>query len=114
MQSFLDTYNVVSLCNIIDGTDVSEEWGYKSLDLSGTNDVEWAECMNKRYFASIAGGEGMILPLFPAQSVRRQVMWETYVRQKKARLGWTHSDGMFDTRFRLKGWKYPDWEQKAV
>lgn len=21
---------------------------------------------------------------------------------------------MFNTRFRLKGWKYPDWEQKVV
>ncbi|KAF9733853.1 hypothetical protein PMIN01_08196 [Paraphaeosphaeria minitans] len=54
VQSFLDTYDVVSLCDIIDGTDISEEWGNKSLDLSGTNDVQWAGYMNERYFASIA------------------------------------------------------------
>ncbi|KAH8723981.1 hypothetical protein GQ44DRAFT_295118 [Phaeosphaeriaceae sp. PMI808] len=114
VQSFLDTNDVVSLCDIIDGTDVSEEWGHKSLDLSGTNDVQWAEHMNKRYFASVAKGEEMVFPLFPTQRVGRQTMWETYVRQKKTRLGWTHPDGMFDTRFRLKGWKYLDWEQKVV
>ncbi|KAF9730025.1 hypothetical protein PMIN01_11958 [Paraphaeosphaeria minitans] len=114
VQSFLDTYDVVSLCDIIDGTDISEAWGHKFLDLSGTNDVQWAEQMNKRYFASIARGQEMVLPLFPTQSIGRQVMWETYVRQKKARLGWTHPDGVFDTRFRLKGFQYPDWEQKDV
>lgn len=43
IQSCLDTWDMVQLCDVIDGTNVSEEWGEKSLDLEGTNDVEWAK-----------------------------------------------------------------------
>jgi histidinol dehydrogenase len=47
-QSFLDTYNVMALTDLIDAMDLSEEWGAEHLDLSGTNHVEWARQKNKR------------------------------------------------------------------
>ncbi|EEQ34976.1 conserved hypothetical protein [Microsporum canis CBS 113480] len=39
---------MLPLCDVIDGTNVSEEWGEKNLDLEGTNDVEWAKAKNKK------------------------------------------------------------------
>ncbi|EEH49270.2 uncharacterized protein PADG_05349 [Paracoccidioides brasiliensis Pb18] len=48
IQSCLDTYNLLQLCDVIDGTNVSEEWREKHLGLEGTNDVEWAREKNKR------------------------------------------------------------------
>jgi hypothetical protein len=35
-------------CDVIDGTNVSEEWGENNLDLEGTTHVEWAKEKNKR------------------------------------------------------------------
>jgi hypothetical protein len=44
IQSFLEANDHVSLADaIIDGSDVSEEWGYQNLDLDGGIDLEWAE-----------------------------------------------------------------------
>lgn len=39
IQSCLDTYDMVQLCDVIHGTNVSEGWVEKNLDLEGTNDV---------------------------------------------------------------------------
>lgn len=39
---------MLQLCDVIDGTNVSEEWGENNLDLEGTNDVKWAKEKNKR------------------------------------------------------------------
>jgi hypothetical protein len=49
----LDTYNAVALADIIDGMDLSEEWGVEHLDLRGNNDVEWARQKNSRIRESI-------------------------------------------------------------
>lgn len=48
IQSCLDTNNMLQLCDVIDGTNVTEEWGEKHLDLEGTNDVEWAIETNRK------------------------------------------------------------------
>jgi len=41
IQSLIDTYNMVALHDVIDGSDVSEDWGEKNLELTGTIDVHW-------------------------------------------------------------------------
>jgi hypothetical protein len=38
VQSYLDMNDVVSLCDIVDGANISYSWGKKYLDLSGTTD----------------------------------------------------------------------------
>lgn len=43
VQSSLDIYDMVSLCDIVDGAILSYAWGEACLDLSGTTDVEWAQ-----------------------------------------------------------------------
>ncbi|KAH8585782.1 hypothetical protein B0O99DRAFT_706320, partial [Bisporella sp. PMI_857] len=41
IQSLIDTYNMVALHDVIDGSDVSEDCGEKNLELTGTIDVHW-------------------------------------------------------------------------
>ena len=48
IQSCLDTYDMVRLRDVIDGTNGSEEWGEMNLGLEGTNDVEWAKEKKKQ------------------------------------------------------------------
>jgi len=48
VQSLLDTYNVVALCDVVDGTHVSFDWGSQHLDLAGTRDVQWAIQTNSK------------------------------------------------------------------
>lgn len=40
-QSLLDTYNLVDLVDLIDGMDLSIEWGEKHLNLDGPIDITW-------------------------------------------------------------------------
>jgi hypothetical protein len=98
MQSYLDMNDDVSLCDCIDGSNVSEEWGHRHLDLDGTNDLEWTT---------------RIVHYFPTQTINKREKWESRVRSKKGRLGWTTPDHLFDTRFRLKGSPDP-WTQKRM
>lgn len=62
IQSCLDTYDMLQLCDVIDGTNVSEEWGENNLDLEGTNDVEWAKEKNKRERSLAESGPILCLP----------------------------------------------------
>ncbi|KAJ5112377.1 hypothetical protein N7532_000422 [Penicillium argentinense] len=113
MQSFLDTNDDVSLCDCIDGSNVSEEWGRRYLDLEGSNDLEWANRMNQRAKEAAQGKGWLFVHYFPTQRINRREKWESRVRSKKGRLGWTTPDSLFDTRFRLKGSPDP-WTQKLM
>ncbi|KAH8762767.1 hypothetical protein F5882DRAFT_431431 [Hyaloscypha sp. PMI_1271] len=74
-QSFLDTYNVMALTDLIDAMDPSEEWGAENLDLSGTNHVEWA----------------------------RTEMWNDIVRSKERRINLALPKEVYVTPFRFRG-----------
>ncbi|KAJ5569806.1 uncharacterized protein N7459_009236 [Penicillium hispanicum] len=113
MQSFLDTNDDVSLCDCIDGSNVSEQWGIQHLKLEGTNDLDWTRRMN-RAAAEAARGKGwLFVHYFPTSTISRREKWESRVRSKKERLGWTTPNALFETRFRLKGSPDP-WTQKLI
>lgn len=113
MQSFLDTNDEVSLCDCIDGSNVSEEWGRRYLDLDGSNDLEWATRMNQRAKEAAQGKGWPFVYYFPTQRISKREKWESRVRGKKGRLEWKTPDSLFDTRFRLKGSPDP-WTQKLM
>ncbi|KAJ5902849.1 hypothetical protein N7495_003377 [Penicillium taxi] len=113
IQSFLDTNDDVALCDCIDGSDVSEEWGLRNLKLDGTNDLEWTKRMNDRATDAARGKGWLFIHYFPTSTISRREKWESRVRNKKARLGWTTPEELFDTRFRLKGSPDP-WTQKRI
>ncbi|KAF7717318.1 Uncharacterized protein PECH_004112 [Penicillium ucsense] len=113
MQSFLDTNDDVSLCDCIDGTNVSEEWGYRHLDLEGTNDLEWTTRMNQVAKEAAQGKGWLFVHYFPTQTINKRDKWVSRIRSKKGRLGWTTPDSLFETRFRLKDSPDP-WTQKRM
>ncbi|KAK3080349.1 hypothetical protein LTS18_002237, partial [Coniosporium uncinatum] len=77
VQSLLDTYNIVALCDVVDGTDVSLDWGSQHLDLAGTNDVQWAIQTNSR-LRDLCGGNGPAywIVMLPTGTVKKSNLWE--------------------------------------
>lgn len=100
IQSFLEANDRVSLCDVVDGSDVSEEWGSKHLALDGSSDTAWACWKNKLILESTRScfGGGV-----PTKSVQKRELWEWAVSTKSHRLGWTTPPSLFATRFRLLG-----------
>ena len=96
IQSCLDTCDMLHLCDVIDGTNVSEEWGENNLDLEGTNNVEWAKEKNKR--GEEFGGK-WANSLFAWEGRRnKREMWLSLVRTKEDRLDWTKPKDVFITQ----------------
>ncbi|KAI1996044.1 hypothetical protein LOZ53_001280 [Ophidiomyces ophidiicola] len=97
IQSYVDTNDMVALCDIIDGTNVSEEWGDSNLDLEGTTDVQWAKAKNKR--GEEFDGK-LALFAWDAPKSKRE-LWQSLVRTKEDRLDWTKPKDIFITQYRL-------------
>ncbi|RKL18091.1 hypothetical protein BFJ68_g4349 [Fusarium oxysporum] len=100
IQSCLDTGDELQLCDVIDGTDLPEEWGEKNLELNGTNDVEWAIEANKRGRES-QDEKFAKWSTFSCNGKSRRAMWQSYVRTKKDRLDWTKPSHVFTTQYRI-------------
>ncbi|RMJ09170.1 hypothetical protein CDV36_011224, partial [Fusarium kuroshium] len=101
LQSFLETANELSLCDAVDGTDISEQWGVDNLDLDGINDLAWASVMNKAITDSCP--HLIMFGLIPTKEISKRELWESVVRKKDHRRGWTQPGELFSTRFRLHG-----------
>ncbi|TWU72668.1 hypothetical protein ED733_002608 [Metarhizium rileyi] len=96
-QSCLDRRNVVELCDLIDGTDVSEEWGEENLDLEGTHDVEWASAMRRRTTEWDVEKEGKPRPIdfWPTRPKSKRIIWQS--------LDWSRPPSIFFTQYRVHG-----------
>lgn len=109
MQSLLDTQDKLSLVDLIDGTDVSEQWGVDHLNLDGATDLEWAKKKNKMIVEANGGNAYTALGV-PTQHILRKPLWEMLVRNKGARRGWKQPETLFATQYRLHGSPDP-WTQ---
>jgi hypothetical protein len=74
IQSFLETNDHVSLADVIDGSDVSEAWGVKNLDLEGEVDLDWAEWKNRLILEH--AGRASVFGLVPTQHVEKRKLWQ--------------------------------------
>lgn len=101
IQSSLDPYNMLQLCDVIDGTNISEEWGERNLDHEGTTDVEWAKEKNKR--GKEFGGKWAHAPFAQQGRRNKREMWQSLVHTKEDRLDWTKPKEVFLTQCRLIG-----------
>lgn len=101
VQSYLETTNRVSLCDVVDGANVPEDWGHANLDLEGTNDLQWAARMNDAILANRPGKS--LLGLIPTSKISKRELWAKTIREKGDRRGWTRPSSIFATRFRLHG-----------
>lgn len=100
IQSLIDTHDGVALCDVVDGTDLTEKWGLENLDLSGTNDIDWAKWKNDAIRAR--SDSWNVLHLIATTEVSRRKLWENTVRGKEGRLGFKRPKEVFATRFRLR------------
>ncbi|KND86476.1 hypothetical protein TOPH_08889 [Tolypocladium ophioglossoides CBS 100239] len=105
IQSFLDAGDLLSLCDVVDGSNVSEEWGSENLDLEGDVDLEWIKRKNEAIKQSRMGkyAKGAPAGMIHVKCSERRALWESIVRTKGARRGWTQPEEIFSTRFRLHG-----------
>lgn len=101
-QSLIDTQNGVDLEDLIDGMDLTEEWGEQNLDLEGDTDSQWAQERGEALTA-----DGAKFTVINPNAVPRRQYWQESVRNKKRRLGWKYSPEMYATRFRRHGSKDP-------
>lgn len=92
---------MLQLCDTIDGTNVSEEWGERNLDLEGINDVEWAKEKNRR--GKEFGGKWAFAAFARQGQKSKREMWQSLVRTKKDRLDWTKPNDVFLTQYRVIG-----------
>lgn len=109
MQSLLDTQDQLLLTDLIDATDVSEQWGLDNLQLDGPTDLEWARRKDKLIVEANSGDASTALGVF-AENISRRDLWKKLVRTKGARRGWSHPEHLFATQYRLHGSPDP-WTQ---
>ncbi|KAE9373017.1 hypothetical protein N431DRAFT_337881 [Stipitochalara longipes BDJ] len=110
-QSLLDTNNLLDLDDLIDGMNLSVEWGLENLDLDGTFDMEWGRWkidVLRNSGTSIVG-----LPLHLETPHSRRKTWEHAAssEQKKKRQGWKLLEN-HPTRFWHNGQKDPRLEKR--
>ena len=104
VQRAIDIKDGVELQDLIDGMDLSEEWGEENLNLDGTTDTEWLENYYQAFCADFRkrGKDDMLVFIDPTPTSRRQI-WERSVRNKQRRLGWKYSPERYATRYRKHG-----------
>jgi hypothetical protein len=99
-QSLLDTNDRVSLCDLVDGMDLTEQWGSEHLELDAENDLEWTLRKNEKIRASVpVDPSSCFLELGTAVFHLRET-WNSLVRTKERRIGVELPRGYFSTRFR--------------
>lgn len=101
----LDTDNIVDLEDLVDGMNLSLEWGLENLQLDGFMDVEWAHW--KILQKSGYQGLGLGFPNTNPTQTRREI-WEhsTCSKNKKRRQGIKVRDN-YPTRFWRDGQRDP-------
>jgi hypothetical protein len=106
-QSLLDTYDLIDLADLVDGMDLSLEWGIENLHLDGTVDVAWAERKNEAIRASVPLTDSSSLLEISTWPWEKREIWERTVAHKQDRIGPEIPKEFWATRFRPKGDRDP-------
>lgn len=102
-QSLLDTRNFVDLDDLIDGINLTPEWGEQNLRLDGTVDGDWLRWRTSR----LLGREPTENELIKKLPDRRETWMEkASAKAKKGRQGIKYIEGMV-TRWRTEGAQDP-------
>lgn len=103
-QSCLDRRNDLELCEFVDATNVSEEWGEENLNLEGTHNTEWAWRM-KQLASKWDEQRGKCSPRYswPTRPKDRRLIWQAQVQTKADRLDWSRQPEFYVTQYRLHG-----------
>jgi hypothetical protein len=103
-QSCLDRRDEVELTDLIDGTNVTDDWGETHLDLEGTHDIEWARLMKRRTDEWNPQREGTAPPIdyWPTRPESKREFWKSLVQTKMDRLDWSRPPEIFLTQYRIR------------
>ncbi|EGX88279.1 hypothetical protein CCM_08322 [Cordyceps militaris CM01] len=98
-QSCIDRRSHVELCDFVDGTNLSEEWGEENLDLNGMHDVRWVRNMQAK--------KDVCPRWWPTRPKQKREIWQSYVRTKEQRLDCSRPPSRYVTQYRHIGSKDP-------
>lgn len=103
-QSCLDRRDEIELTDLIDGTNVTNDWGESHLDLNGSHDVEWAREMKRRTDEWDPQVEGTSPPIdyWPTRPLSKREFWQELVQTKMDRLDWSRPPEIFLTQYRIR------------
>lgn len=99
-QSLLDTNDMVALTDLIDGMDLSEQWGLEYLKLDAENDLAWTWRKNDKIRASVPLSPDSCLLELSINAINLKETWNKIVRTKERRIGAEYAEGIWATRFR--------------
>jgi hypothetical protein len=102
-QSLLEMNDQVALTDLVDGMNLTGEWGEGHFDLKGTNDVEWAEEKNTKTRAEVPLTVGSFFLEVDEGPFQLKDTWEKIVRSKESRIPGELPQGRFVTRYREVG-----------
>ncbi|KAI1089610.1 hypothetical protein F5B19DRAFT_466452 [Rostrohypoxylon terebratum] len=102
-QSLLDTQRYLDLTNLIDGMDLSEEWGEEHLDLDKPGELEYAKEKNEKIASSLAEHPNSRPSRLRETPMDLRQKWQTIIRTKQKRIGLEVPGHLYNTRFRTKG-----------
>ncbi|KAK2808359.1 hypothetical protein FQN50_004744 [Emmonsiellopsis sp. PD_5] len=98
-QSLLETDDEVALTDLVDGMDLSEEWGRENLDLDGIIDNAWAVKKNDKIRATVPLTETSCLLEHYIRPASKEEVWKETVSKKEHRIGPELPKEYFSTRF---------------
>ncbi|KAF2490759.1 hypothetical protein BU16DRAFT_516621 [Lophium mytilinum] len=102
-QSLLDRNDIVTLTDLVDGMDLTYEWGLQHLKLDSENDVVWAEQKNEKIRSSVPATQDSCLLELSTTPMSLKDTWHNVVQGKDSRIGMECPKEVFATRFRVRG-----------
>ena len=113
VQSTIDTRDAVALADVIDGMDLSEQWGFANLDLTRQEDARWAQWANARMEEILKMTSATFFDRIPTGSFDRKAIWQDSVARKQSRGGWKYPKKLYATRFRMHGSQDPRTKERT-
>ncbi|KAK2751713.1 hypothetical protein FQN55_009154, partial [Onygenales sp. PD_40] len=102
-RSLLETDDEVGLTDLVDGMNLSEEWGRENLDLDGIIDNAWAVEKNEKIRASVPLTDFSCLLEHYIRPASKEEIWKETVSKKEHRIGPELPKEYFNTRFHSRG-----------
>jgi hypothetical protein len=115
-QNLFDTGNHSGLTDLVDGMNLSEDWGEEALDLSGFSDIKWQQwkhdtvmAYEKLHYPELEPDDEYV-----ARGFDKTEMWEEISRGKQHRCGLKHPTDIYATRFRFHNQPDPRTQDRWV
>lgn len=113
-KSLLETQRWVDLEDLVDGMNMSEEWGEQHLDLDRTLNVDYARKKNEKIRATVAETPFSDLMEINEDPAPLRPIWQEIVGNKKQRIGDELPKDQYLTRFFPVGGGDPRLKRRTV